>query len=271
MGQTKQELGDGRFRVHRALGRGAHSRVLAVEEISTGRRYALKVLDHIDADSVHGLKQKFRALSALSHPNLVRLYELVGGGHGWYLLMEHVRGEVLADAQTARAVLPGVLEALWAMHRAGLVHGHLDLGSVLVRDGRARLTAGQLSEGDPAQDLQQLGVLLGTLELPSDIASFAAFLRTGPTAAEALGRLGCRVPAHLEVRTFVGREHAQTELDDAWARARRGRFVAVTLSGEAGLGKSALLERFLATRTDATVLRGRATSGSRCRSRRWMR
>lgn len=76
-----------------------------------------------------------------------------------------------------------------------------------------------------------------------------------PTAAEVLRRLGIVEGAATAVRTlqthqtvsgtFVGREHALDRLRAAFERAREGKCVRVWVKGPPGMGKTALVRRFL--------------------------
>src|SRR4051794_41961477 len=54
---------------------------------------------------------------------------------------------------------------------------------------------------------------------------------------------------------FVGRRQELSALESELAHAREGRPRVVLLEGAAGIGKTALIERFLASLGDVTVLR----------------
>ena len=63
-----------------------------------------------------------------------------------------------------------------------------------------------------------------------------------------------------EVLPFVGRDHHLAVLEDAFSAARRGKAVTLQVHGTAGMGKTALLRRFLddvGARDGAVVLEGR--------------
>jgi DNA-binding CsgD family transcriptional regulator len=63
------------------------------------------------------------------------------------------------------------------------------------------------------------------------------------------------------METFVGREAELTELHDAAARARAGQSAVVVVEGEAGMGKSTLLNHFVAELADVIVVRASGDDG----------
>ncbi len=86
-----------RYEVERLLGTGSYGEVYAALDPDRASRVALKRLRQTDARALYRFKKEFRALSRLSHPNLVALYELFVLEGEWYLAMELVDGVPIVD------------------------------------------------------------------------------------------------------------------------------------------------------------------------------
>jgi serine/threonine protein kinase/TPR repeat protein len=92
------QLGD--FRLIRELGRGGMGTVYEAEQITMGRRVALKVLPFAalaHEKSLQRFRNEVRAAAALDHPHIVSVYS-VGEERGvHFFAMQLIRGQTLAD------------------------------------------------------------------------------------------------------------------------------------------------------------------------------
>src|SRR5690606_314955 len=84
--------GTARYELVRKLGEGGMGIVYEAHDRTRNMHVALKTLRNLDADNLYRFKREFRALSNLSHPNIINLYELVSDGDDWFLTMELVDG-----------------------------------------------------------------------------------------------------------------------------------------------------------------------------------
>ncbi|HEY2733439.1 MAG TPA: AAA family ATPase, partial [Polyangiales bacterium] len=90
--QVAPELRSQRYVVERELGRGGMGVVYQAFDRERNTRVALKALTHGDALNIYRLKNEFRQLSDLCHPNLVSLHELCCDGDQWFFTMELIDG-----------------------------------------------------------------------------------------------------------------------------------------------------------------------------------
>ena len=124
------------------LGSGASSRVDKARDNVIGRTVALKTFLN---DFGPGLEQQFlreaQIIGQLSNPSIVQLYDVGMNERGIpFLVMEYVAGKTLEDhldpsilpLQRACAWAADLAGALALAHRAGIIHGDVKPGNILV-------------------------------------------------------------------------------------------------------------------------------------------
>ncbi len=141
----------GRFELRNALGQGAQATVWLGWDAQLEREVAVKLLSPpasgaaASADWLH----EARAVSRLTHPNVVPVFEAGEEAGRRFIVFELVRGGTLGDrlhsagpmpARDSAELMLGVLDALAAAHAEGIVHRDLKPNNVLIgADGRPRV------------------------------------------------------------------------------------------------------------------------------------
>jgi hypothetical protein len=87
----------GRYDVVRCIGAGGMGVVFEAVHVDQGHRVALKTRKAKTRAGLACLKNEFRSLSSVVHPNLVSLLELGAEGGEWFLAMELVDGEIFTE------------------------------------------------------------------------------------------------------------------------------------------------------------------------------
>lgn len=173
--------GTARYRVLRRLGAGAAGVVWSVVDHLGDRVVALKTLPVPDGEHVYWLKQEFRSLADLSHPNLVALHELEADGDCCFFTMEQIDGQPfdvalrpgpggLGEAAVARvrALVRQLALGLDALHRHGRLHRDIKPSNVLVSDeGRVVLLDFGLVTSLESARRAEGGLVVGTLAYAS--------------------------------------------------------------------------------------------------------
>jgi serine/threonine protein kinase len=164
------------YQIHRRIGVGATSEVLAATRLDNGHKVALKRFNPIiahDPDMRRRLELEAETLEGLLHPNIVALKGVFQDGDTWGLELEMVDGVSLPEWQQNHPtqlleprlwVLAQIAQALAAAHTQGIIHRDLKPENVLVADvGVVKLTDFGLARTLTRATITRSGVLLGSL------------------------------------------------------------------------------------------------------------
>jgi hypothetical protein len=170
----------GPYRIVSRLAHGTHWEVYLARSGGNQLQVALKTPVGDGGDWPGQVLARAGAVARLEHPNVARLYE-AGLDRGRLYLAEELvadqRGAVTDLAtellnhghrlpeERVRVLAKHLLDGIAALHRAGLVHGRLDAGKVLLSAQRRAklLDAGLWTESSPeaqAADLRAAGALI---------------------------------------------------------------------------------------------------------------
>ncbi len=171
-----EQVVSGRYRVLRKIGGGGMADVYLCEDLTLGRRVALKVLLSRfldDPNFVERFRREAKAAAGLNHANLVSIYDWGEVDGTYYIVMEYVEGETLKDLVRRRGRLGGseavhillqLLAALEFAHRTGIVHRDIKPQNVMLdRDGNAKVTDFGIARAADS-GMTEAGSILGTAQ-----------------------------------------------------------------------------------------------------------
>lgn len=189
---------DGRYRIESRIARGGMATVYVARDLRLDRTIAIKVMHTAlasDEDFVARFIGEAKAAAALSHPNVVAVYDQRSDGEHVFLVMEYVPGRTLRDALTevgrlgpraALEIMQPVLAALGAAHRAGLVHRDVKPENVLIcEDGTIKVADFGLARAESASKMTKTGMIIGTVGYlaPEQVLQGTADVRSDVYAA----------------------------------------------------------------------------------------
>src|SRR6266545_1022372 len=218
-----ERLGD--YRIIREIGRGGMGVVYEAEQLSLGRRVALKVLplhSGRDGKALERFKREARAAAKLHHTNIVPVFEVGQEGEITYYAMQFIQGlgldlvvaelrRLRADSAAGRLTPPveqnggaPCRDPVWAAAQS-LLTGHFRQEHLA--DASSHSTPAVVAEGNSAAgsgEASSAVVLPGQAELASGRSGqpryFASVARIGQQAAEALAYAHARGVIHRDVK-----------------------------------------------------------------------
>ncbi len=165
----------GRYRLSRVIGQGGMGSVYVGRDEVLRRDVAVKRVGLLPGESVTDsarAMREARSSAALSHRNVVTVFDVVEDAGEVWLVMEHVPSRSLAEIikqdgplepAAVASIGADLADGLAAAHATGVIHRDVKPGNVLVReDGTAMISDFGIARvaGDPA--ITQSGMLTGT-------------------------------------------------------------------------------------------------------------
>jgi len=135
----------GRFAISKRLGAGGMGQVYSAEDTTLKRFVAIKRMapdpSSTAEDRKRLLKEAQRA-SALNHPNVGAVYDVVEHGGELWVVMEYVEGETLRrrlkrpiSSEEFFTITAQCCEGLQAAHEKGIIHGDIKPENIMITPG----------------------------------------------------------------------------------------------------------------------------------------
>ncbi|XP_065013765.1 CBL-interacting protein kinase 32 isoform X3 [Musa acuminata AAA Group] len=137
MNTTKVKRRVGKYELGRTIGEGTFAKVKFARNVETGEPVAIKILDKekvLKHKLVEQIKREIATMKLIKHPNVVRIYEVMGSKTKIFIVLEFVTGGELFDKianhgrmreDEARRYFQQLINAVDYCHSRGVYHRDL--------------------------------------------------------------------------------------------------------------------------------------------------
>ncbi|KAJ6315898.1 hypothetical protein OIU78_019217 [Salix suchowensis] len=181
MSQPKIKRRVGRYEVGRTIGEGTFAKVKFARNSETGEPVALKILDKekvLKHKMAEQIKREIETMKLIKHPNVVRLYEVMGSKTKIFIVLEFVTGGELFDKivnhgrmreDEARRYFQQLINVVDYCHSRGVFHRDLKPENLLL-DAYGNLKVSDFGLSALSQQVRDDGLLHTTCGTPNYVA-----------------------------------------------------------------------------------------------------
>ena len=164
-----------RYKILDHLGTGGMATVWLGYDTILDRQVAIKTfkIDANDEDAVKRFNREAKAVTSLSHPNIVSIYDVENEGEFYYLILEYVEGMTLKDymiknpritIETIVHIAKQISAGLSHAHQNGIIHRDIKPQNILMKeDLTCKITDFGIARAYGDTTLTQTNQMLGTV------------------------------------------------------------------------------------------------------------
>ena len=219
-----------RYKILDHLGTGGMATVWLGYDTILDRQVAIKTfkIDANDEDAVKRFNREAKAVTSLSHPNIVSIYDVENEGEFYYLILEYVEGMTLKDYMVKNPRIPietivhiakQIAAGLSHAHQNGIIHRDIKPQNILMNENlTCKITDFGIARAYGDTTLTQTNQMLGTVYYLSPEQA-CGNVATAQSDIYSLGILifemiTGQIPFKGESAVAIALKHLQEELPD---------------------------------------------------------
>ncbi|SFE14537.1 serine/threonine protein kinase [Paenibacillus algorifonticola] len=166
----------GRYEILTRIGGGGMALVYKAHDVLLNRNVAVKVLRQQfvhDEEFIRRFRREAQSAAALSHPNVVSIYDVGQEEDTHYIVMEYIEGSNLNEIIQERAPLQAdesvriaiqICDALGHAHQNHIIHRDIKPHNILIgKNGRVKVTDFGIARAVTSSTITQTGSVLGSV------------------------------------------------------------------------------------------------------------
>lgn len=181
MNASKIKRRIGKYEVGRTIGEGSFAKVKFARNSETGEAVAVKILDKemvLKHKMAEQIRREIATMKLIKHPNVVRLYEVMGSRTKIYIVLEFATGGELFDKivkhgrmseNEARKYFQQLINAVDYCHSRGVYHRDLKPENLLL-DGYGNLKVSDFGLSALSQEVRDDGLFHTACGTPNYVA-----------------------------------------------------------------------------------------------------
>ena len=167
---------DGRYEIHELIGVGGMANVYQARDTIDDRTVAIKILkdEYLgNEEFIRRFKNESKAIAVLSHPNIVKVYDVSFGDRIQYIVEEYIDGITLKDYLSQQKEIKWkeaihftiqILRALQHAHEKGIVHRDIKPQNImLLQDGTIKVTDFGIARFSRSETRTMTGKTIGSV------------------------------------------------------------------------------------------------------------
>jgi serine/threonine protein kinase len=163
----------GLYEINSLLGTGGMSKVYLAQDIKSGKKVAIKVLNESlssDPEYIKRFKREIEISKTLNHPNIVRIISYGKDRDSYYIVYEYIEGQTLdkyikskkLSIKEIEDITLQILQGLSYAHSKGIIHRDIKPSNIMVSKGKVKILDFGIARATERSTITKTGMFMGS-------------------------------------------------------------------------------------------------------------